>query len=40
LYIDDLEENILAGRALGIHGIVHHPDEEVNQYFVDGWIKD
>jgi len=39
LYIDDLEENILAGRELGIHGIIHHPDEEVNQYFVDGWIK-
>ena len=40
LYIDDLEENILAGRELGIRGIAHHPDEEVNQYFVNGWLKD
>jgi epoxide hydrolase-like predicted phosphatase len=40
LYIDDLEENIKAAAELGIHGIVHHSDEEVNQYFVDGWIKD
>ena len=39
LYIDDLEENILAGREMGLHGIVHHPDEEINQYFVDGWLK-
>jgi putative hydrolase of the HAD superfamily len=40
LYIDDLEQNILAGRELGIQGIVHHPGEEVNQYFVDGWLRD
>jgi glucose-1-phosphatase len=40
LYIDDLEENILAGREVGIQGIVHHPGEEVNQYFADGWLKE
>ena len=40
LYIDDIEENILAGRELGFYGIVHNPKEEVNQYFVDGWLID
>jgi len=40
IYFDDIEENILAARELGIHGIIHSPDEEINQYFVDGWLKD
>ena len=40
LYIDDIEENIKAGRELGIHGIVHNPNEEVNQYFAEGWLID
>jgi len=40
LYIDDLPENIEAARELGIHGIVHHPGEEINQYFVEGRIRD
>jgi len=40
IYFDDIEENILAARELGIHGIIHLPDEEINQYFVDGWLKD
>jgi putative hydrolase of the HAD superfamily len=39
LYIDDIEENILAAQELGIHGKVHPPHEEINQYFVDGWVK-
>ncbi|MDP4290533.1 MAG: HAD family phosphatase [Bacteroidota bacterium] len=40
LYIDDIPENVQAARQVGLHGIVHHPDEEVSQYFVDGRIKD
>jgi putative hydrolase of the HAD superfamily len=40
LYIDDLEENVQSARNLGIHAIVHRPEEEINQYFVDGWIRD
>jgi glucose-1-phosphatase len=40
LYIDDLEENVQAARELGIHGIIHRSNEEVNQYFVDGWVRD
>jgi glucose-1-phosphatase len=40
LYFDDLEENILAGRKLGIQGIVHQSGEEIDQYFVDGWLRD
>jgi len=39
LYIDDIEENIVTARGLGIHGIVHHSGEEVNQYFVEGWVR-
>lgn len=38
-YFDDLPENVKAARELGIQGITHHPDEDINQYFVDGWLK-
>jgi glucose-1-phosphatase len=40
LYIDDLSENVQAARELGIHGIMHNPEEEINQYFVNGRIRD
>jgi FMN phosphatase YigB (HAD superfamily) len=40
LYFDDIADNIIAARELGIHGIVHPPLEEINQYFIDGWLKD
>jgi len=40
LYIDDIEENIMTGRELGIYSIIHNPKEEVNQYFVDGLLKE
>ena len=40
LYIDDLSENVAAARELGINGITHNPDQEINQYFIDGHIRD
>jgi FMN phosphatase YigB (HAD superfamily) len=39
LYIDDLAENIAVASELGFHGIVHNPDEEIDQYFENGRIK-
>ena len=40
LYIDDLSENIESAHELGIHGIVHNPKDDINEYFVDGWLRD
>ena len=40
LYIDDLAENIEAARELGFQGIIHNPEEEINQYFEFGRLKD
>jgi putative hydrolase of the HAD superfamily len=40
LFIDDSKENVKTARDLGIHGITHHPGEEINQYFVEGRIRD
>ena len=40
LYFDDLPENTAAARELGIRSITHNDEEEINQYFVDGWIVD
>ncbi len=40
LFIDDSKDNVKTARELGIHGITHHPGEEVNQYFMGGRIRD
>lgn len=40
LYFDDISENVTAASELGIHGIVHPVDEEINQYFEDARLKD
>lgn len=40
LFIDDSSNNVKTARALGIHGITHHSGEEINQYFIEGRIRD
>jgi len=40
LFIDDSKDNVKTARNLGIHGITHHPGEEINQYFVEGRVRD
>lgn len=40
LFIDDSNDNVQTARELGIHGITHHPGEEINQYFIEGRIRD
>lgn len=40
LFIDDSKANVKTARNLGIHGIIHHPGEEINQYFTNGRIRD
>ncbi len=39
-FIDDSKANIQAACELGIQGVLLHQGEEVNQYFVDGRIRD
>jgi FMN phosphatase YigB (HAD superfamily) len=37
LFVDDVEENVAAARALGIHGIVHS-DWAITRPQIEAWL--